>query len=275
MRMISAGARALLVAWVVVLPALMMPGLSADAAQVAALLGLLAALLTFIEYVSIVPSFVEFRSAPPFNRMRFLTLFAIAATASVLVRNAISPTLFGDAMSGMAALAGRALDFPFSPVRLMMLLLPEGTKPSTIVLIRDLAGVTYLLAMASVALFFVVIKLMGWPIRRKAFNVWINLPLFDPTAGGDVLYRLKRDASVNAALGFLLPFLLPAVMKTFAEVAMPLSLVSPQTLVWTITAWAFLSASLIMRGIALMRVAELIEEKRRRAYAQTEHFAHA
>lgn len=44
----------------------------------------------------------------------------------------------------------------------------------------------------------------------------------------------------------------------------------PQTLIWTISAWAFLPASMIMRGVAMGRVAEMIEEKRRRAYAQTE-----
>ena len=36
------------------------------------------------------------------------------------------------------------------------------------------------------------------------------------------------------------------------------------------SAWAFLPASMIMRGIAMGRIAELIEEKRNRAYSEAE-----
>ena len=52
--------------------------------------------------------------------------------------------------------------------------------------------------------FLVLVRIMNWPVRQGAFNVWVNLPLFDPTAGGDVIYRLQRDARINIALGFLL-----------------------------------------------------------------------
>ena len=103
--------------------------------------------------------------------------------------------------------------------------------------------------------------LLNWPIRKGAFNFWVNLPLFDPTAGGDVLRRLKRDAHVNIALGFLLPFVIPAVMELASEMIDPLSLANAQTMIWTMSAWAFLPASLIMRGVALGRIAGLIEEK--------------
>ncbi len=119
-------------------------------------------------------------------------------------------------------------------------------------------------------IFAALVRMHDWPVRRSAFNVWINLPLFDPTAGGDVICRLKRDARFNVALGFLLPFLIPAVMKAATAIADPITLGDPQTLIWTMTAWAFLPASLMMRGIALGRIAELIEEKRRRAYAQAQ-----
>jgi hypothetical protein len=114
------------------------------------------------------------------------------------------------------------------------------------------------------------VRLLDWPIRHGAFNFWVNLPLFDPTAGGDVLYRLKRDSHVNVALGFLLPFVIPAILQMASSLAVPLSMDDPQSLIWMMSAWAFLPASLIMRGVALMRIADLIEEKRRRAYAQAE-----
>ncbi|MEL7133868.1 MAG: hypothetical protein AAGK77_15820, partial [Pseudomonadota bacterium] len=106
--------------------------------------------------------------------------------------------------------------------------------------------------------------------RRGAFNVWVNLPLFDPTAGGDVLYRLNRDARINIALGFLLPFLIPAVVKMAADLLNPITLENPQTLIWTMSAWAFLPASMIMRGIAMQRIAEKIKDQRKRAYANAD-----
>ena len=74
---------------------------------------------------------------------------------------------------------------------------------------------------------------------------------------------MNRDARVNIALGFLLPFLIPAVVKMGLENMAHLPGSSPQTLVWTMTAWAFLPASLFMRGIAMGRIADMIRDKRR------------
>jgi hypothetical protein len=48
-----------------------------------------------------------------------------------------------------------------------------------------------------------------------------------------------------------------------------------QTLVWTMTAWAFLPASLFMRGIAMGRVADLIAAKRRAAVDKSGELAAA
>ena len=69
-------------------------------------------------------------------------------------------------------------------------------------------------------------------IRVGAFNVWVNLPAFDPTADGDGVDRLDRDARVNIALGFLLPFLILAVAQAGSNGFEPLSFTLPQTLIW-------------------------------------------
>jgi hypothetical protein len=78
-----------------------------------------------------------------------------------------------------------------------------------------------------------------------------------------VVERLNRDARINIALGFLLPFLIPAVVSLSSNGFSPLQMTSAQTLIWTMTAWAFLPASLFMRGIAMGRVAGMIRDKRR------------
>ena len=65
-----------------------------------------------------------------------------------------------------------------------------------------------------------------------AFNVWVNLPAFDPTADADVVDRLDRDTRVNIALGVLLPFLILAVVQAGSNGFEPLSFTLPQTVIW-------------------------------------------
>ncbi|GGG72200.1 membrane protein [Salipiger pallidus] len=269
-RLIKAGVRAVLMAFLIAMPALFLSEHSADQAQMVALLALIAAMLTFVEYVGDYPSIIEFRDAPPFNRMRFIALFLTVLMLTLISRGETHPGMVAAALEGIGRFVGDALDFPYSPVRLMCLLATGDMTPREIELIRSHAGLSYLASLLTMGVFLLVVRVLNWPIRTGAFNFWVNLPLFDPTAGGDILYRLKRDAHVNVALGFLLPFLIPAVMKMASAMIDPLSLTDPQTLIWTMSAWAFLPASLIMRGVALLRIADLIEEKRRRAYAQAE-----
>ncbi|MBY6003272.1 hypothetical protein KUV62_05085 [Salipiger bermudensis] len=268
--MVKAGARAVLIALLVAMPALLLPQTTADATQMIALLALVGALLTFVEYIGDYPSIIEFRDAPPFNRLRFLALFATVLILTLICRGEVYPSVLSQWLRELGRGVGDVLDFPYSPVRLMVLSASEEMSLEQVDLIRTHAGIAYLVSMMTLGLFVLIVRVLNWPIRKGAFNFWVNLPLFDPTAGGDVLRRLKRDAHVNVALGFLLPFLIPALMKLAAQAIEPMSLADAQTLIWITSAWAFLPASLIMRGVALMRIAELIEEKRRRAYAQAD-----
>ncbi|EIE49824.1 hypothetical protein [Salipiger aestuarii] len=268
--MMHAGARAFLIALLVTMPGLFLSDHLADAAQIVSLVALVAALLTFVEYVGDYPSIIEFRDAPPFNRIRFVALFVTVLTLTLIGRGEAHPTALSLLLEWIGANVGDMLDFPYSPVRLMVLVASEEMTPHHLDMIRTSAGLSYLVSLVAISFFIVVVRVLDWPIRRGAFNFWVNLPLFDPTVGKDVLYRLKRDGHVNVALGFLLPFLIPAIMTMASEIVDPISLTDPQTLIWTMSAWAFLPASLIMRGIALSRIAELIQEKRRRVYAQAE-----
>jgi hypothetical protein len=64
------------------------------------------------------------------------------------------------------------------------------------------------------------------------FNARVYLTVFNPTADGDVVDRLDRDARVNIALGFLLPFLVPAMVQAGSNGFEPLSFTLPQTVIW-------------------------------------------
>ncbi len=269
-RMTGAAVRGLFVALLVLLPALVLPGVAADSTQISVLIALLAAFLTFVEYNSNFPSIMEFRDAPPFNRLRFASLFVTVLLLSMILRGATEPTLLTGALTSVGTIIGNAVDFPYSPVRLVVLMLPESVSPELVASVRTSAGLAYLISLVAMTAFLILVRVMNWPARKGIFNVWVNLPLFDPTVGGDVVYRLQRDARVNIALGFLLPFIIPALVKAASDLIDPITLQNPQTLIWTISAWAFLPASMIMRGLAMGKVADMIEDKRRRTYADAD-----
>ena len=261
-------ARAVLIMVMVATPSMLLLDVTADTKQMVALVALFLGLLTFVEYNSTYPSLVEFRDAPPFNRIRFLMLFATVFFLAIIERGKIMPSGMTEVATSVGTLIGVSMDFPYSPVRLATLMIADGASPQQISCVRTAAGMAYLISLVSLAIFVVALKVGHWPWRGRPFNVWVNLPTFDPTAGSDVVLRLQRDARVNIALGFLLPFLTPAVVMISSSGFEPLALTSSQTLIWTMTAWAFLPASLFMRGIAMGRVAEMIQERRNANRAQ-------
>lgn len=255
----------------VALPSIMLSGTTDDTAQTVALVAILAALFTFVEYNSAYPSLVEFRDAPPFNRVRFGTLFLTVMVLSVISKGKTDPTTLTQFFSMIGAHLADVIDFPYSPVRLVVLMLPDEASMSLIADVRTAAGMSYMISIVGLASFVLVLRLANWPNHHGAsFNVWVNLPTFDPTAGGDVVQRLERDSQLNLILGFLLPFLIPAFVKLASDLFDPITLVNPHTLIWTMSAWAFLPASLIMRGIAIARVAQMINAQRERAYLETD-----
>ena len=244
-------------------PSILLPGVGTDGKEMVALVALFAGFLTFVEYNSAYPGLVEFRDAPPFNRVRYLMLFSTIFLLTVIARGEVQPTTMTIFVQSVGAVIGQAMDFPYSPVRLATLMMGDSASDVQIEVVRIAAGMSYLISLVSLSVFVILLKFYGWPSRAGAFNVWVNLPTFDPTAGGDVVDRLDRDARVNIALGFLLPFLIPSVVKAGTAGFEPLTFTSPQTLIWTMAAWAFLPASLFMRGIAMGRIADMIREKRR------------
>lgn len=261
-RLTGAVTRAVLVMIVIATPAVLLQDLRLDSQQLVALVALFAGLLTFAEYNAVYPGLVEFRDAPPFNRVRYLMLFATVFFLSVIEQGRTHPSTMTELVHAVGAVIGYSMDFPFSPVRLAGMMVPPDSEPGLGFAVRTAAGMAYLISLVSLGIFATLIGAGRWPYRDRPFNVWINLPTFDPTSGGDVVARLTRDSRINIALGFLLPFILPVVVRFVGMGYVPLSFEAPQTLIWTMTAWAFLPASLFMRGIAMGRVADMIRERR-------------
>ena len=227
-RLIGALVRAILTVLLIATPTLLLPVPPPDTAQIVMLIALFAGGLVFMDYASSCPSLVEFRDAPPFNRVRFLSLFLTVFLLTIIARGRTDPTTLTEFVAAVGALIGHTIDFPYSPVRLVLAMFPDGTDPRSIALIRVNAGMAYLISLISLAVFVILIRVQGWPGRGK-FNVWVNLPTFDPTAGGDVVDRLVRDARVNISMGFLLPFMIPLVIKSAATLFDPIDANSAQS----------------------------------------------
>ena len=274
-RIAGALVRAILVAVMIVTPSILLVDVTTDTQQMVALVAIFAAGLTFVEYNAVYPGLVEFRDAKPFNRLRFLMLFGTVFLLSVTERGRVEPTTLTDLVEAVGSLIGASMDFPYSPVRLARLMMADGANDAQVHAVRTAAGMAYLTSLISLAIFVMMLRAGAWPRAGVAFNVWVNLPTFEPSAGGDVVDRLNRDARINVALGFLLPFLIPAVVSLSSSGFQPLQLTSSQTLIWTMTAWAFLPASLFMRGIALGRIAGMIREKRREGVLADGSLLHA
>ena len=257
--------RAFLVAALVLTPSLLMLSSGSQTEYLIVVVAIIASSMTFIEYYGRSPSIIEFRFAPPYNRLKFAGLFATLVSVSLISNAHLTRTDL--ALAPVLTQLGNIVDFPYSPVRLMVLMLPRDASGMFVETVRTAAGIAYLMSLVMIAVFVICVHWLDWPRRSGAFNVWMNLPMFDPTGGGDVLMRLKRDAGLNIVLGALLPFIIPAAVKAASDLIDPISIQDPQNLIWMVSAWAFLPASMLMRGIAMSRIADMIEEKRRRAYA--------
>ncbi len=262
-RLAGALLRAFMIVVLVIAPSMLVPGLGADAQQTVALVALFAGIFTFVEYMAEAPGLIEFRDAPPFNRIRFALLAVTLLALSLIERGRTDPSTLTQLIEAVGALIGMAMDFPYSPVRLATQALMPGATEADIAVVRTAAGTAYLTALLVLVLFSFHMRLGNWPRQGRVFNVWVNLPTFDPTSGPDIVARLERDARVNVALGFLLPFFAPVFVRLAMGGIDPAALTGSHSMIWTMTAWAFLPASLFMRGIAMQRVAQMIRDKRR------------
>ncbi|MEM8824106.1 MAG: hypothetical protein AAGF30_10890 [Pseudomonadota bacterium] len=245
-------------------PSLLLPASDTEVAEAVVLLAIFAGLFVLLEYGAVYPGMVEFRSAPPFNRVRFGILFFTLMLLALACRAQTDPTTLSRLIAAIGLLVGQSVDFPFSPIRLLMWILPDGTTVAEAALIRSVSGLAYLISLVGLTIFAILIRLQSWPSPTGSFNVWVNLPTFDPTAGSDVVQQLRRDGAVNILLGLFLPYFAPLIAY-FVAVSYDLSIFDNNLLlVWMMALWAFLPASLFLRGIAMRRLALIISAKRRR-----------
>lgn len=253
--------RASLVALAISVPSLLLVPTSSDGSYIVLLGALLIGALVCLEYLNTYPCLLEFRDAPPFNRFRFAHAAIVISGTSLLLRGAlgVDPSPF---LENISVILGHTLDFPYSPVHLVVLMLPQNLPSVFVDAMRLAAGFSAFVSAVNILVFYSVMKTTRWPLSRGAFNVWVNLPLLDPTSGGDIVVRLLRDGRLNIMFALLTPFLFPAGIKILGIISGSHFFYDAQSLAWLIILWSIIPTTFAMRGIGMMRIADLIHQKR-------------
>ncbi len=261
-RFLGAFVRASLVLIVVALPAFLLPDVSQAAQEISLIVGGIAGAFTLFEYASSHPGLIDFRFAPPFNRIRFFTFFFQITALVFLARALANADTFSAEVLSLTDRAVDLTDLPLSPVRVAVAMLGDGSSEAFKAMLARAAATSFVIAFVSFALFTLTLWLFRWPVGRDNFNLWVNLPTFEPASGRDVEVRLFRDGTANVLIGVGLPFVIPVLASRASGWFDPSVLQNHQPLIWGCAVWAFLPASLIMRGSALLKVGWLVRRAR-------------
>jgi hypothetical protein len=253
--------RGFFVTLLILVPALLLPGISQDIAQAVTLIALIAGIVVGVEYTARYPGLIEFRDAKPYNRGRFLLMTIIILVLTFIQRSIASDN---GTIPAFARWIGGLFDFAISPVRVLVASLPAGVPVEHLQNVQATASVAFVIAVIGLCGFLGAVYLRYWPSRHSVLNVWVNLPNFDPTKGNDVVHRLEREGQINIVLGVILPYSLPVLFHMSSLLVQPLTLETSLSLVWGVALWAIIPVSLVMRGVAMYRVAQLIRIQRRR-----------
>lgn len=265
-RLVAAVLRAAIVMLAVCIPSLLLPGTSREGAELVVLVALALGMFTAVEYGSSYPALIEFRDAPPFNRLRLFALVAMVFCLSLVARGEHASSLVL-VLNALGLLIGHALDFPGSPMADLIQHLSHEAASVSAVQVKIMAGLAVFITLAALCGFSILLRSEAWPHPGQSFNVWINLPTFDPTTGRDVVGRLIRDARVNLIFAFTITFILPTLgLMVSGHLGLD-SVTSAHALVWGITLWMFLPLSLGMRALAMLRIAAMIRDRRARLVA--------
>ena len=259
MRLLGAIFRALLVVVVAAIPSLLLPSASQGAVEFALIIGGIIGIFTFFEYGSTTPGFVDFRFAPPYNRFRAFTI-ASQVLAITLVSRAVELGLSEAVILDWARQAAQMLDFQYSPVAMAIdaILTDSRFSDTTAILLVYSITTSFVVGVGLTLVLSLILWVFPWPKDRENFNLWANLPTFQPKDGSNIPRRLRRDAYFNIILGLALIYaspLLPTLGLDWLTVDL---FENNQAMVWAATLWVFIASSLIARAIAMLKIARIL-----------------
>ncbi len=261
-RLLGAIIRACLVVVVIAAPAFLLPNVSVSSQEISLIVGGIAAAFTLFEYASTHPGLIDFRFAPPYNRVRFVAFACQILALIFLCRATEGNDSFSATVLDWSDRSIAWLDYPLSPTNVAADMIAAGESEQFTLLIKRAAAISFVITFLSLAFFAVLLWLFKWPVGRKDFNLWVNLPTFEPGYGRDVERRLQRDGTINVLVGLGFLYLLPVIVSRASGWFDPSVLTNYQPLVWGATFWAFVSGSLVIRGAAILKVSYLVKRSR-------------
>ncbi|MEL6583227.1 MAG: hypothetical protein AAFQ36_05300 [Pseudomonadota bacterium] len=247
---------------IIAAPAFLLPGASRTGQEISLIMGALVAVFTLFEYASTQPGLIDFRFAPPYNRFRFFTFSVVVIGLLFLCRATEGVDPFAGALLAFADQLVALLSFQFSPLTLAIALVASGGDEAFVALVSRAGAMSLILSGMGLVFFTVFIWLLRWPAERESFNLWVNLPTFDPTVGKDVSWRLRRGGLINVMVGMALPYATLAIVSRSGGWFDPAALANYQSLIWGCVLWAFLPVVIFIRGMAMLKIAWLIDRAR-------------
>lgn len=266
---IGAACRAMLVMVLLLTPSLLLPGVSVDTILIVTLLGLIFALLVMYEYSSDCPGITDFRNAPPFNRIRFATLFSIVYVVSLLLDAASEGVTLIAVLRHLGETIYGLANVPFGPIDTYERLVSTHFESQSRGQTQQAIGVSICLSAFAMIGFAYVVRATGWPKLFGVGRLWTNLPTFDPAIGQDVVARLLRDARLNLLFGLSLPYLVPVLASAACHVLDVELAPSAHSQVWMIAIWAYLPTNFVLKSMAIFRLAYVLERHKGGASAST------
>jgi hypothetical protein len=246
----------------IVLPAIVLPEISPNAADLAILTAAIAAAFVVFEYGFTTPSLIEFRFAAPYNRIRFALLAILLTGIAFAFRGTVEQTATTIAVSSFAVTSANIWEFSGSPLVFFNALTKELDTAGRL-LLSNAAALSLSLTVLALIVFSTVIWMFHWPIRARHFNLWINMPNFEGNIGEETQQTLRRSALLSMVIGFCLPFLIPQAALAFMGPLQPINAANSLLLLWMIAIWCFVPAASILRAVALYKVANLIGKMHR------------
>ncbi|SES75561.1 hypothetical protein SAMN05216200_103372 [Oceanicella actignis] len=254
--------RALLVALVIAAPSLLIPGASASAREVSAIIGLIAGAFVMFEYGAPNPGLVDFRFAPPYNRARFAVFSAALLLLTFYARALAGVDSFSPELARLALRLGALLDFPLSPVRLAVELLADPAAPRQAEALRGAAALGFVTGVIGAAFFGALLWIFPWPMERETFNLWFNMPTLETAYGRDLERRLLRLSVLVTLAGLAAPYLMLIVASKAGGLLDPAALREPLALVWAAALWGAAPPLTVLRGAIILKIALLVRRAR-------------
>lgn len=256
-RLAGASVRAALVAAMIVLPAIVLPEISPNAADIAIVSAAIAAAFVIFEYGFTTPSLIEFRFASPYNRIRFALLAILITSIAFAFRGTVEETATTIAVSSFAVTSAEAWSFAGSPLAFFNVLTQQLDAEGR-VLLSNAAALSLSVTVLALIVFGAIIWLFHWPLKAKNFNLWVNMPNFDGGIGVETQQTLRQSALISMIIGFSLPFLIPQAAYAFMGPLQPITAANSLLLLWMIAIWCFVPAASVLRSVALYKVANLV-----------------